>query len=151
KDEAQQILLSDVLVEISAGVFSMGDLGEQVEWSERSQFEADAPLAAAEHDDPHKVLVALADFSDLDVDSLKLRVKDESLQAVIFWVEEHPAKTDVVRRVFLIAGDHSMPVELPKTLPHPLPFIWMTIALIAAVVLAVAWRTLARRRGDHES
>lgn len=135
KKEAHEILSADVLIESSVGAFSMRDLGEQVDWSERGQFDSDAPLAAAEHDDePHQMLVARADLSDLDVDSLNLRVSDESLQAVIFWVDEQPAESDTVRRVFLIAGDHSMPVDLPSKPRRQLPMILTAVVLIFLIL-----------------
>ena len=63
--------------------------------------------------------MARLDLSDLDASSLNLRVVESSLQAVIFWVDDEAAKAvpDSVRRVFLIAGDSSMGVDLPQKSP----------------------------------
>lgn len=135
-EEARKALSSHVLIESGAGSFPLCDIPQRVTWSERDTFDesAPAPVAGSEDGVNHRLLVARADLSGLEAESLNLRISEEGEQAVIFWVDEPvpeilpDSESPPMRWVILIAGDRSMAVELP---PKP-SSNWKRIAWISA-------------------
>lgn len=138
-EEAREILGTDIHLEDSTDRFSLADRIDQVQWDEVEMLEDWAPLIGSDdEEEEHRMLVGRIDLSDIDSESLTLHVAEESLQAVIYWVEEKSANTQSVRRVILVAGDHSMPVELPPFADTPWHlFVFGTVALGILIALAL--------------
>lgn len=146
--QAREILSSDVLIESSAGHFTLHDFAGQVVWEEVDDPGDWAPLAGSDHDsgeEEHRMVVGRLDLSDMEADSLNLHVSDRSLQAVVFWVDEEPPATDFVRRVILVAGDRSMAVGLPARSRRPLLVVMAWTAVPGAILLAIALSFPMRR------
>lgn len=152
KAQARRILSTDVLIESASGRLSLGEIAEEVEWSEQDRFDASAPISGPDPGagEEHKILLARLDLSGLDADSINLRIVEGSLQAVIFWVDEPASESDSVRRVFLVAGESSPSVALPqKSRLISIGAAWSFAALGAGLVaLAILrrWGNVARKR-----
>ena len=169
-EEVRQVLSRDILIEGTGKPLALSDLNAQTTWSERDDFDqsSPAPLAKEEDDAEHKLIVANVDLSGFDAESLSIRIKEDSQQAVVFWeqlgTDPQPAsKPDAplepVRWQIYIANDSSFKVEVPpKPNPPPTPEadtetkglppgweIWLAIA-VAGFALAVLLKFLAKRK-----
>lgn len=142
-EEARKILSEDIFLESSAGRFCLADKIDQVLWEEVEELEEWAPLIGSDDEgEEHRVLVGRLDLSNLNSESLTLHVSEESLQAAIYWVDEKSPTTRSVRRVILVAGDHSLPVELPAPPNNAWNLIVGGIVALGILIALAVWVTV---------